>query len=125
MVTHVENFTSFIFQLLSGMLPQHMPSYVGDAHASNGPYADLSSFCAESLAASIKTNWSTVDGCIFFGQGNAKRRVIFDLGSLEEERGRLVEAYATFNETVANTYGEDCMGGRSEQRKDFSWDVDV
>jgi hypothetical protein len=56
-------------------------------------------------------NWSESGGAIWFGQGHAKRDVVFDIASVEEERAGLVAAMGTFSSALQDVFEE--QDGRS------------
>ncbi|KAF2689429.1 hypothetical protein K458DRAFT_400189 [Lentithecium fluviatile CBS 122367] len=124
-ISCLEHFTIFITEVLHDSVPQDIPFYDGDAHVSHCPHTGLSTFCADGLATSITTNWSANDGCIFFGQGHAKRDVVVDLGSVEEEKARLFNAIKAFGAAVTFVYGDRYMDGRKDQERRVIGDVDV
>ena len=51
-------------------------------------------------------NWNESEGAIFFGQGHARREIVFDVGSLEEERSALLSAIEAFKKAICNVYGD-------------------
>jgi hypothetical protein len=108
LVTYFEEFGIFTAELLQHMVPQTRPYYQGDAQASssNAQRTSLLAFCKRELENSQKANWSERDGAIWFGQGHAKREVVFDIGSVEEEKERLVAAIGGFQATLRSFYKE-------------------
>ena len=64
----------------------------------------------------MKTNWSESAGSIWFGQGHARREVLFDIGGVEEERGTLEEGIDAFQAALHDVYGfgDDGYDGEGE-----------
>jgi len=125
-IGYIEHFTVFIVEVLHDLVPRDIPVYDGDTQAAHYPHSDLSSFCAAGLVTSIKTNWSTNGGRMFFGQGHAKREIPVDLGSMEEEKARLANAIQAFDAAVITAYGAQYLDGANElHERSFIGDVNV
>jgi hypothetical protein len=107
LITYIEQLSIFIAELTQGTTPDIIPSYAGDAHAPppEKRHADLLAFCRRGLQEGLKTNWSESAGSIWFGQGHARREVMFDIGSVEEERARLEEGIEGFLDALHDVYG--------------------
>lgn len=107
LVTYIDQLSIFIAELLQGATPDTIPSYVGDAHAPppEKQHTDLLAFCRRGLEDGLKTNWSESAGSIWFGQGHARREVLFDIGSMEEERARLEGGIGTLQAAIHDIYG--------------------
>lgn len=120
---YMESFTICIAEALHDMIPTSIPSYDGYAHAasSDKQHADLLEFARQGLKESIKTNWSESYGDIWFGQGQARRVVVFNIGTVEDERARLIAAIEAFYGTVRSVFGDDrvCGGVSSEESLDL------
>jgi hypothetical protein len=119
---YLEQFTKFVTQVLYSLVPEDVPSYDGDAQVL---HSRLSSFCMDELASSIKLNWSSNGGRIFFGQGHAKRDVVVDLESMDEEKERLADAITAFKVAMAFVYRDQCSDGGNGQEWDTTRDVNV
>ncbi|KAF1836004.1 hypothetical protein BDW02DRAFT_258890 [Decorospora gaudefroyi] len=97
-ITYIHDLTTFITHLLHNPhhTPDPIPHYPADTRAH--PHQDLVSFCRRGLDDSLKTNWaeSADTTTIWFGQGHARREVVVDIGTVEQERECLVGAIGTF-----------------------------
>jgi hypothetical protein len=109
LIAYIDQLSIFITQLLEGTTPDTIPSYDGDAHVppQEKQHADLLAFCRCSLEDGLRTNWSESNGSIWFGQGHARREVLFDIGSVEEERSRLASGIQNFQSALRDTYGDE------------------
>ncbi|KAF2829794.1 hypothetical protein CC86DRAFT_379307 [Ophiobolus disseminans] len=123
-VTYMTDLSVYITETLHGMMPHTRPRYRGDAHAtsSDKQHAVISSFCKRGLEDIMKANWSESGGAIWFGQHHAKKEAVFDIGSLEEEKVRLIGAIGSFEDVLQNVYGEE---QHVEEREDVGGDVFV
>jgi hypothetical protein len=131
LVTYLEEFNTYITQMLSAEIPQEIPSYRGDAHAAlpNAQAADLLTFCTNALRSSLDTNWSTdQDGAVFFGRGQAKKEVLCAIRSAEGEKKGLLGALGRFR-YIADEMAGDGHGyrglGEVVQRTVYGDDVVV
>jgi hypothetical protein len=124
LIIYFEELGVFIAELLQRVLPRTVPYCQGDVQAasSNAQHACLLEFCKRELEACQKANWSERDGAIWFGQGHAKREVVFDLGSVEEEKERLSIAVGDLQATLRSVYGN---GDRGAYEKWYGCDVVV
>jgi hypothetical protein len=105
LVTYIEQFSIYIAEMIHNLVPHTTPYYQGNAHAAPlGSHTNLLAFCKRGLNDSIKANWSESGGAIWFGQGQAKREVVFDIGSMEEEKARLVKAIEAFHGVLHSVY---------------------
>ncbi|KAH9865001.1 hypothetical protein IAQ61_008947 [Plenodomus lingam] len=111
-VTYMEQLGTFITEMLQDLLPTTIPIYEGDAHApcADSSRDDLLAFCKRGLQDGLKRNWSESRGGIWFGQGQARREVLFDAGLLEEERARLEGCIDGFGRVLVSLYGEGDRG---------------
>ncbi|KAG9185889.1 hypothetical protein G6011_07220 [Alternaria panax] len=109
LITYIHQLGIFINELLQGTTPGTIPSYIGDAHASpqQKQHAELLAFCRRGLEDGLRTNWSESNGSIWFGQGQARREVLFDIGSVEEEQATLVGGVQRFQTALRDIYGDD------------------
>jgi hypothetical protein len=109
LVTYMRDFSARVTEKLQEREQQIVPDYDGDAHTipPEDQHSNILAFCRRGLFDSMKDNWSESGGAIWFGQGHAKREVVFDIGSLEEEREGLIAAVEAFQEVLRNVYGED------------------
>ncbi|CAN9441422.1 unnamed protein product [Alternaria alternata] len=118
LITYIDQLSIFVIKLLQGTTPETIPSYIGDAHApiQQKQHAELLAFCRRGLEDGVRTNWSESNGSIWFGQGHARKEVVFDVGSVEEERATLIGGIQSFQSTLRNLYGDeenpydDCEG---------------
>jgi hypothetical protein len=124
LIIYFEELGVFIAELLQRVLPRTIPYCQGDVQAasSNTQHTYLLEFCKRELEACQKANWSERDGAIWFGQGRAKREVVFDLGSVEEEKERLSIAVGDLQATLRSVYGN---GDRGVHGKWYGCDVVV
>ncbi|KAF2624233.1 hypothetical protein BU25DRAFT_493829 [Macroventuria anomochaeta] len=101
LITYLEEFSTYITQMIQGTVPHGVPSYRGDADAapSNAQYADILAFCKRGLQSSLETNWSDDQRSVCFGQGRAKKEVVYDIGSAETERMTLMGTLRRFHDT--------------------------
>tara|TARA_R110002003_G_scaffold41_16_gene2972 strand:+ start:8384 stop:13699 length:5316 start_codon:yes stop_codon:yes gene_type:complete len=105
LVTYIEQFSIYIAEMIHNLVPHTTPYYQGNAHAAPlGSHTNLLAFCKRGLNDSIKANWSESGGAIWFGQGQAKREVVFDIGSMEEEKAGLVKAIEAFHGVLHSVY---------------------
>jgi hypothetical protein len=110
LIAYVRDFSTFVSEKLQGMEPQIIPDYEGDAHTTTlgAQHSSILAFCRRGLEGSMKANWSEDgDGAIRFGQGHARKEVVFDLGSVEEEKGKLLMAIEAFQDVLCNVYWEE------------------
>lgn len=109
LVTFIRDFSAYVTEKLHGMETQTLPDYDGDAHTTppSNQHTALFEFCRRGLEDSMKANWNESGGAIWFGQGHAKREVIFDIGSVEEERERLMAAVEAFRMVLRSVYGDE------------------
>ncbi|KAJ4991124.1 Mus7/MMS22 family protein [Stagonosporopsis vannaccii] len=112
LITYLDAFSIYIAQMLEGTAPLNVPSYSGNADASslNTKYPDILSFCARSLQSNIEMNWAEDHRSIWFGQGRARREVIYDIGSTAGERERLLCVLQKFRKTLDELYGDHLIG---------------
>ncbi|KAL5118997.1 hypothetical protein ACEQ8H_003126 [Pleosporales sp. CAS-2024a] len=119
LVAYMSDFSVYIAEQLQNMESSTIPDYEGDAHSAAAP-GELSSallaFCRRGLEDSLKANWSeAADGTIRFGQGHARKDVVFDIGTVEEEKECLMSAVDAFQRVLRNVYGgqqDDCHDAR-------------
>ncbi|KAF1944278.1 hypothetical protein EJ02DRAFT_510407 [Clathrospora elynae] len=126
LVDYMDKLSVFIAEMINRNPPLYIPSYAADAHASplGKQHIELVSFCKGGLVDSMKSNWSESSGAVWFGQGHAKREVLFDIGTVEEERERLAAGIGTFSSVLREVYEEEGrvygggMGGGHEGDED-------
>jgi hypothetical protein len=113
LVSYMRGLTEFIGAVLNEVEPHTFPDYEGEAHtmALGVQHQPLLVFGRRGLEDSMKINWSESGGAIWFGQGHAKRDVVFDIASVEEERAGLVAAMGTFSSALQDVFEE--QDGRS------------
>jgi hypothetical protein len=118
LITYMKELSVFVAETLHAITSYSIPFYQGDAHAiaSDGQNGSLLTFCKKGLEDSMRTNWSERDGAIWFGQGHAKREVIFDISSVEEEKAKLIAAIEVFHGVFQCVYMEedDCNVDRGD-----------
>ncbi|KAF2277591.1 uncharacterized protein EI97DRAFT_432447 [Westerdykella ornata] len=70
--------------------------------------SDVLTFCNRNLQDALKAHWTEMgSGAIFFGHGHARKEVVVDVGSEEEEMWRLERAGREFCDVVRWVYGDD------------------
>ncbi|KAF2636461.1 hypothetical protein P280DRAFT_510420 [Massarina eburnea CBS 473.64] len=104
-ITYSEQFNVFMAEMLHDMVPQTVPSYMGDSHTLAGAHATLLPFSRDSLHNSIRTNWRTGGDQVVFGHGKARRDVKVGLGSVEDERARLIGCIRGVHAAHERLYG--------------------
>ncbi|KAH3984178.1 hypothetical protein HBH92_085230 [Parastagonospora nodorum] len=125
LVAYMRDFSMFVMERLRDMEPQTIPDYEGDAHTTTAgeQHSNLLAFCRRGLEDSLKANWSEdATGTVHFGQGHARKEVVFDIGSVEEERERLLAAVEAFQSALCSVYGE---GDFHENTVDLAYHVVV
>jgi hypothetical protein len=105
-VTYLEDFSVFIAELLHNMLPHAIP-VSPSFDQSVIPNADLLAFSTKDLKASMNSNWTENQSRIFFGHNHSRREVIVDLGTVEDERVRAVDAIESYFKAVESVYGDE------------------
>jgi hypothetical protein len=114
LVSYMTDFRQFVAAILVKSEPDTYPDYESNSHATalGGQHVSLLAFGKKGLDESLRTNWSESGRIIRFGQGHAKREVIFDIGNVEQERQGLLAAMNTFQQTLRYIFGEEenaCM----------------
>jgi hypothetical protein len=117
-VTYIEELSVFVAEILHDMLPRAIPVTPFTAQSAI-PNADLLIFSVKDLKASMKTNWTESQGRLFFGHGHLRREVIVDMGTLEEERMRVVGGIEGYFRALESVYGD------GEQERDSEGDIVV
>jgi hypothetical protein len=114
-ITYMKEFCVYIAEMLHNLESYIVPDYEGDINTTHSgeQHASLLAFGNKGLEDSLRANWSESGGTIWFGQGNAKREVIFDIGSVEEEKAKLLSAIEAFQASLNAIYGEDDEEGRT------------
>jgi hypothetical protein len=109
LVGYMRELGEFVVAALDELESYALPDYEGDAHtmALSGQHQSLIVFGKKGLGDSMKMNWSESGGVIWFGQGHAKREIIFEIGSVEEERARLATAIGAFSSALQKVFGEE------------------
>jgi hypothetical protein len=108
LISYISDLCVSITKTLQGKTPDKDLSYINSAHAPppEKSLADLLSFSRRDLADNLKKNWSeTAGGAVWFGQGHARKEVVFDIGQVEEERLKLVAGMQVFYGGVEEVYG--------------------
>ncbi|KAJ4297857.1 hypothetical protein N0V90_005756 [Kalmusia sp. IMI 367209] len=123
-ITYFEQFSASVSKLLYDKIPQTVPSYSGDSSVGQSKYCELLSFSVDGLKSGIKANWSSNGDCIYFGQGHAKREVLFDQDSAEAEKANLIQAIEAFL-VSASVYREDPRYEERLERQDLLGGIDV
>ncbi|KAH9875176.1 hypothetical protein J1614_004666 [Plenodomus biglobosus] len=116
-VTYMEQLATFIIEMLQDMLPSLIPVYEGDAHtpSTEKSYNDLLAFCKGDLQDGLRKNWSESESGIWFGHGQARREVVFDIGLVEEERARLELSIQAYGRMLSGIYGGGDESARSRR----------
>ncbi|KAF1851925.1 uncharacterized protein K460DRAFT_362697 [Cucurbitaria berberidis CBS 394.84] len=123
LVVYMEELSVFMAEMLHNMVPHSIPFYSGDSHAllSEKQHVELLAFCRRGLEEGLKANWSESRGAIWFGQGHTRREVVFDIGSVEEERAKLIAVIEEFHTALNGIYGNEQyrLKEREDLRNDF------
>jgi hypothetical protein len=111
-ITYMKKFCVYITEMLHNLEPYTIPDYEGNQHSkrSGEQHTALLAFGKKGLEDSMKANWSESGGTVWFGQGHAKREVIFDIGGVDEEKAKLLSALEAFQASLEAIYGEDDKG---------------
>lgn len=111
LIAYLDDFSMYITEMLDGKLPLAVPSYYGDSDAlsRNTQYGPILSFCARGLQSNLETNWADDQRSIRFGQGRARREVVYDIGSIEGEKERLRCVLQGFRDTLDELSGDGLM----------------
>lgn len=119
LIRYIEELSTYCHDMAAGKQSFILPSYVGDALSStSSERADLLAFSERGIQDSLKNHWvESADGQISFGPGRAKREVLSDIGTVEEERNNLEVAIASFREMMLVLRGD-----RNNDLKHFSAD---
>lgn len=117
LVAYLDEFSIYVAQMLEGAPPLNVPSYRGDADALalNTQYTDVLSFCARSLQSTIGTNWADDQRSVWFGQGRARREVLYDIGSIGGEKERLRCVLQKFREAQDELLGHGLSRADAEE----------
>ena len=101
LTTYLDEFGDYVAQVIGRSPEDGFPSYRGDAHSetSNPQFADILAFCRRGLKSGLEKNWSDDEGSIWFGQGRAKKEVVFDMGSKENKKAKLLDTLQRFQDT--------------------------
>ena len=112
LVAYLEEFGTYIAQMIKSETPHDVPSYQGDADvaSSNAQYADILTFCTRDLQSSLESNWNDDQGSIRFGEGRAEKEVSYDIGSTENEGVKLLDTIQKFHDTLNEFSGDRPMG---------------
>ncbi|OAL50092.1 hypothetical protein IQ07DRAFT_587763 [Pyrenochaeta sp. DS3sAY3a] len=123
LVAYVEQMSIYTAEMIHNMVPNEIPTFEGEADAApkSKLHDDLLTFSRKGLRENLKANWSEHDGRIWFGQGQARREIILDVGLFEEERVRLIAVIEALHGTTRELYGEEQYhaGGRMDIEHDF------
>lgn len=111
-VDYMEELSDYITEMLQDMLPTVVPEYEGNARASlaNNASDELLAFCRKELQDNLRMHWSENQGVIWFGQGQARREVLYDIGMVEEERAKLESGIVAFKRVINGVYGDGGQG---------------
>ncbi|USP81159.1 hypothetical protein yc1106_08433 [Curvularia clavata] len=117
LAAYIDQFITYIAALLHDTAPDTIPSYPADSHAPplDTQHANLLAFCRRSLEETLSTNWSKSAGAIWFGVGNARREILLDIGTVEEESLRFDDGVRRFQSVFDDLYGfEQYHGGHQD-----------
>jgi hypothetical protein len=108
-LTYIKEFCLYITGMFHNSDSQTIPDYEGNIRITHAGehLTPLLAFGRRGLEDSLKANWSESGGSIWFGQGHAKREVVFDIGGVEEEKAKLLSAVEAFQRSWEAIYGED------------------
>jgi hypothetical protein len=115
-ITYLKEFSTYMTDTLSGLKPYMTLDYGGYVHTTplGEQHIPLLAFCRRGLGDTLKTNWSESGGAIWFGQGHARREVVFDIGSVEEEKSKLLSGIGALRELLGSLYEEEVDGEMEE-----------
>lgn len=122
--SYFEKLASFVGEALHGTDSRVIPSYGGDADATQGRYDALMSFSAEELRSGIGTNWSCNGESIWFGHGHGRREVMFEWNTIDVEKENLVMAIESFL-SYASGLDDEAVHGDNHVRDEYVGDIDV
>jgi hypothetical protein len=106
LVTYMNELVTYIIALLHDGMPDTIPSYAGDSHTPpDDQHTDLLAFSRRSLEEGIKTNWGESAGAIWFGIGNARREILLDISTVEEEKIGFEVSAKRFQDAFYDLYG--------------------
>lgn len=102
LVAYLEEFGIYAEHMTKGIVSDDVPSYRGDANtaSSNAHYADILAFCSKGLQSSLERNWSVEQDNLMFGQGRARKRVVYEMGSVEHGKARTLAALQAFRDAI-------------------------
>jgi hypothetical protein len=124
-ITYMKEFSTYITDTLSGLEAYMTPDFGGYVHTTplGEQHIPLLAFCRRGLEDSVKANWSESGGAIWFGQGHARREVVFDIGGVEEEKSKLLSEVGAFRKLLGSVYGDEDDG--EMEASDGAFDVVV
>ena len=125
LIAYMEKFSVLVAELLHDIAPHSVPYYSGDLHEppSEKQYGEILAFCRKGFEEGIRTNWSESKDTIWFGHHHARREVVLDLGSMGEERAKLVARIEELHAALGRICGDDQY--HSEERRNIGNDVVV
>lgn len=121
-----EKIALFVEERVHGSATSISPWYRDDFGATTPPtrYTELLSFSIEGLKSGIATNWRYENEQIYFGQGQAKREVLFEWGVADVRTAGLISALKCFITHVSRT-GEEGRAVDMQMRDDNVGCIDV
>jgi hypothetical protein len=113
-VAYVVELTVFFAECLNDNMPITHPTRDMAWNSQPLPQHELLQFSTRMLQSSVRDNWSqTQNGQVYFGHGNARKEVLVDVGTVEEERWRLFRAIESFHAAIMEIFGN----GRDDMRQ--------
>jgi hypothetical protein len=102
LVAYLERLGTYVAQMVSNVVSQEIPSYLGDAHADSELAQNIAllAFSRTGVEESLKMNWSENQDIVYFGQGHARREVVINTSSYEEEQAQLSSTINAFYNSI-------------------------
>jgi hypothetical protein len=113
-IAYISEFSVFAAEVIHDMLPHSIPTF--DIADTPNLHADLQSSCIKDLSDSITKNWTISQDRVYFGHGHARKEAVSELGTIKEEKAKLVRAIENFHNAVARIYDN---GDASKQELSF------
>ncbi|KAF2190797.1 hypothetical protein K469DRAFT_721703 [Zopfia rhizophila CBS 207.26] len=104
-ITYLEQFGIFVAEHLHNLDPYRIPCFDGIPNAP-AAYMDVLAFTTKELKQTMVNNWEEHNGKVFFGRNLARREVIVNIGTVEEEKANVVSAIENFHRVLASLKGE-------------------
>lgn len=86
------SFSIFTLEIILGREDAQAPSFNEELRAPRLLFPEIRAFCERELDQELTSRWTRVGDSYYLLRGNSRKELHVDLGSLEEERSRLVFA---------------------------------